>query len=155
MLHKGWYWWIVLWLIWRDLWRQLLHKVAFYHRCFRPAAVDSLIGVSQGKQETEWMQVEVLAFVWFLLFYFFFSFFPKDSLSDNVSMIPLCMPNYSVIWWGFVIPFGVAKSEFNVSRCYFSFPFFFLSLGLLWQCLLDFWLKKLNFESISSHASFS
>lgn len=85
----------------------------------------------------------------------FVSFFIslKRSTFDNVPMIALWMPNYSVITRGFVILFRVAKSEFNISRCCFSvLVVFFL---LLWQCFLDFWLKKLNFESICIHASFS
>lgn len=138
-------------LIWGDLWRHLLHKVPFYPSCVRPSAAESLIAVSQGKPKAQtWgMLGKVLIFVSFLLLLFF----PKYSTSDNVPMIALWMPNYSVITWGFVVLFRVAKSEFNISSCCFSFlVVFFL---LLWQCFLDFWLKKLNFESIHIHASFS
>lgn len=145
--HGVGYWWMASWLIWGDLWRHLLHKAPFYPSRVRPSAADSLIAASQGKQKAQtWgMLGKVLIFVSFFIF-------PKHSAFDNVPMIALWMPNYSVITWGFVILFRVAKSEFNISRCCFSFlVVFFL---LLWQCFLDFWLKKLNFESIHIHASF-
>lgn len=150
VLHEVGYWWMALWLIWGDLWRQLLHKVPFHPSCVRPTAAESLIAVSQGSQEPR--LGECWGKCWYL--YLFFHFFPKDSTFDNVPVIALWMANYSVVTWGFVILFRVAKSEFNISRCCFSFLLFFFPL-LLWQRFLDFWLKKLNFESIHIHASFS
>lgn len=89
--------------------------MAFYHSCFRPTAVDSLIRVSQGKQKLETVNATESADICI-------SFIScEDSTFDNVPMIAFCMPNYSVIRWSFVILFGVAKSEFNISRCWFSF----------------------------------
>lgn len=74
---------------------------------------------------------------WYL--YLFFHFFPKDSTFDNVPVIALWMANYSVITWGFVILFRVAKSEFNISRCCFSFLLFFPppSLAVLFGFLIE------------------
>lgn len=134
-----------------------IYEGTYFIRChFIPVVFDPL-------QLSHWLQSvrggqkhrlgECWGKCWYLYLFLLLLFFPKHSTSDNVPMIALWMPNYSVITWGFVVLFRVAKSEFNISSCCFSFlVVFFL---LLWQCFLDFWLKKLNFESIHIHASFS
>lgn len=134
LLEVG-YWWMALWLIWGDLWRHLLHKGPFYPSRVRPTAAESLIAVTQGSKRHGLR--ECWQKCWYLYIYIFF--FSKGSTFDYVPMIALWMPNYSVITWEFVILFRVAKSEFNISRCCFSFlvGFFPPSLAGLFGFLIE------------------
>lgn len=132
-----------------------IYEGTYFIRChFIPVVFDPL-------QLTHWLQSvrgskkHRLRECWGKCWYLYLSFiFPKDSTFDNVPMIALWMPNYSVITRGFVIPFRVAKSEFNISRCCFSFLVVFFPPSL--AVLLGFLIEEIElWIYIHIHASFS